>query len=73
MTNIKEHRAWVRAVTKMSDARKAMDEIPFLGIDPDYQRECREIWDRIDHLTHLMVRRVEEMEKELEEKLEVKE
>lgn len=70
MTDIKEHRAWVRAVTKLSAATSLMDDVAFLGIDPNIQAECREIWNRMDSLKHRMVHRIEEMESELEEKLE---
>lgn len=62
MTDIKEHRAWVRAVTKLSIATCLMDDVVFLGIDPNIQAECREIWNRMDEIEFEMVRRIEQME-----------
>lgn len=70
MTDIKEHRAWVRAVTKLSTATSLMYDVAFLGIDPNIQAECGEIWNSMDSLKHRMLHRIEEMESELEEKLE---
>lgn len=66
MIDSKEYRTWVRAVTKLSTATNLMDDVTFLGIDPGMREECRGIWDRMDRLKHRMVRKVEEMEKEME-------
>ncbi len=64
MTDMREYRAWVRAVTKLSTATSLMDDVVFLGIDPSIQAECREIWNRMDELKSKMVRRIEQMEAE---------
>lgn len=64
MTDIREYRAWVRAVTKLSTATSLMDDVTFLGIDPNIQTECGEIWNRMDKLKSEMVRRIEQMEEE---------
>lgn len=68
MTDIREYRAWIRALTKLSDASIMMENTPFLGIDPDIKRELNEIWNKMDGLKHRMVRRIEDMEFDLEEK-----
>ena len=59
-----EHRAWVRAVTRISDARNIMDNVQFLGLDNDIRKECEEIWNRLDTLSNRMMDRIREMEKE---------
>lgn len=66
MTDLIEHRAWVRAVTRISAARNIIDDVPFLGLDNDIRKECEEIWNRLDALTHRMVKRIEAMEQESE-------
>jgi len=68
MTSIKEYRAWIRAVTRLSVAASAMDGVPFLGIGPEFREECKEIWDKIDDLKHKMESKVEEIENEMEVK-----
>lgn len=64
MTDIKEYRAWVRAVTKLSTATSLMDDVAFLGIDQDIKTECREIWNRMYDLKSKMVRKIEQIEGE---------
>ena len=64
MTDLIEHRAWVRAVTRISDARNIMDNVQFLGLDPDIRKECEEIWNRLDELSGRMMARIKEMEME---------
>ena len=63
MTDLIEHRAWVRAVTRISDARNIIDNVQFLGLDPDIRKECEDIWNRLDALSRRMVKRIEEMER----------
>ena len=62
MTDMREYRAWVRAVTKLSTAVNLMERIGFLGMDPNIRAECEEIWDRMDELKSEMMRRIEQME-----------
>ena len=62
MTDMREYRAWVGAVTSLSNAIRLMDNVAFLGIGPDMRAECKEIWDRMDDLKSEMVRRIEQME-----------
>ena len=67
MNDIREYRAWVRALTRISEARNIMDNVQFLGLDPDIRKECEEIWIRLDELSGRMSIRIEAMEKEMEE------
>jgi len=62
MTDIREYRAWVRALTELSTAIQIMDNVPFLGMGPEVRAECKDIWDRMDELKSKMVRRIEQME-----------
>ena len=64
MTDMKEYRAWVRALTKLSTATSLMENVGFLGMDPNIQSECREIWIRMDELRSEMMRKIEQMEDE---------
>lgn len=64
MTDLIEHRAWVRAVTRISDARNIMDNVQFSRLDPDIRKECEDIWNRLDELSDRMMKRIEAMEKE---------
>ena len=63
-TDTREYRAWVRAVTELSTAIHAMDNVPFLGMGPETRAECKDIRDRMDDLKSEMVRRIEQMEGE---------
>lgn len=62
MTDKREYRTWVRAVTKLSTATSLMGDVGFLCIDSSIHAECREIWNRMDKLKSEMVRRIEQME-----------
>ena len=67
MTDIRKirmYRAWVRALTELSTAIQAMDNVPFMGMGPEARAECKDIRDRMDDLKFEMVRRIEQMEAE---------
>lgn len=64
MTDMREYREWVRAVTKLSTATSLMNDVVFLCIDPSIQAECSEILNRMYELRSEMVRRTEQMEVE---------
>lgn len=64
MTDIRRYRAWVRAMTKLSTATSLMIDVVIIGVDPNIQAECREIWNRMDEIKSEMERKIEQMEVE---------